>query len=203
MCQDEIDLSVRKGFQLCEMVNGELRAVETESGNPDPQLRQLDRAEFLVTENVDVIRPPLVVVGRALEIGVVIPRGNENPDPAERFELLLQELNGIGRDAIVLKKVSGDENQVYGLAPGFLEDLAEGRPDRLALAVTQARRKSRSGETRIQMYIGSMNEPYLSHNCGWAILCICMSRGERTNRTHHEGSRTQSTTKFWLLELFS
>src|SRR5688572_2071416 len=107
-----------------------------------------------------------------MDIGIVISRGNKDPDPGKRLELLLQELNGIGRDAIVLKKVSGDENQVYGLAPGFLEDLAERRPDRLALAVTQARRKSRSGETRIQMYIGSMNEPYLSHNCGSAIFCI-------------------------------
>ena len=203
MCQDEIDLSVRKRFQLSKMVNGQLGAVETESGYPDAQIRQLDRAEFLVTENVDVIRPPLVVVGRALEIGVVIPRGNENPDPGERFELLLQELNCIRRDSIMLKKIAGDEDEVHGLAPGFLEYTAEGRPDRLPLAVTQAGGESRSGETGIQMHIGSMDEPYLSHNCGWAILCICMSRGERTNQTHHEGSKTQSTTKFRLLELFS
>jgi hypothetical protein len=102
----------------------------------------------------------------------VIARGNKDPDRAQRLELLLQELNGIGRDAIVLEKVSGNENQVYGLAPGFLENPAEGRPDRLALAVTQSRGESRSGETRIQMDIGRMNEPYLSHNCGSAIFCI-------------------------------
>jgi hypothetical protein len=180
-----------------------LGAVETESGHSDPQIRQLDRAEFLVAENVDVVGPPLVVVGRALEIGVVIPRGNEDPDPAERLELLLQELNRIRRDAIVLKKIAGDEDEIHGLAPGFLDYPAKGRPDRLALAVTQARGESRSGETGIQMHIGSMDEPYLSHDWGLAILCICTSGGERMNRTHHEGSKTQSTTKSRLLELFS
>ena len=63
MGQDEIDLVAGQRFQVSKMVTRKLASVETESSHTYAQVGQFGGPKFLVTKNVDVIGPALVVVG--------------------------------------------------------------------------------------------------------------------------------------------
>src|SRR5213083_3042494 len=113
----------------------EMGPIEPESRDADSQIRQFHRTEFLLAEDVNVLRPRFLVIRRSREIRVVVPRRDEDSNGPEAGELLDEKRRGVRSDAVVLEEVPRDQNEVNRLAFRVVENTPEGSPDRLSLSV--------------------------------------------------------------------
>jgi hypothetical protein len=154
----------RQYRKLLEDVVRQLRAVEPKAGEAHTYVRQLDGTELLGAENVNILRPGLLAVRRALQTGIVVARCDEDRDGTQVLKLLFQEFDRVGRDAVVLIQVACDCDEIHGFAAGILQNSPEGSADCLTLPVSEAGGEASGRKTGVQMDIRCVNKANGCHD---------------------------------------
>jgi len=136
---------------------------EAEPGDSDTQEWKLDRLEFLGVENADVSRPGVVPVRRACNAGIMVSRRDEYLHRIQRSELLLDKFKCVRSNTFRLKEISGDEDEINFPGACVLDDAAKRASNRLSFPISEARGKTRSRKTGVQVNVGCVNKSNRSH----------------------------------------
>ncbi len=128
---------------------------------------EVDRDRVAVLEDAHVRGPRRALVRALRAVPVVVPRG-EQDGPSGAFERAAQELDGVGRDEVVLEQVAAAGDRVGALRLRESDDPFEG-----ATSVGAALRGGpgvRPRERSVEVQVGEVDDPE-PHHPEYALPC--------------------------------